>query len=254
MIHHLLRIAAVSGLLVSTSSAALVAHFTFDDSGNVGANTGSATTEWNNFTATQSVDAKFGAGSGSFAPSEAWDADFGTDASVDMNNFTVSMHIKGGDLAWKDYVSIGTGNNIVHVLEQTGAGGLANYNIGNVGGDGGTAGVYNGIDITDGAWHHIGLTVSGGNATIYVDGIARATGAYSGSGTATAFQIGGRFGDGARAMTALIDDVAVYNDALTDGQMSWLSSNAAVNNPIPEPGIALLGSLGLLGLLRRRRA
>ncbi len=35
--------------------------------------------------------------------------------------------------------------------------------------------------------------------------------------------------------------------------MSWLSSNAAINNPVPEPAAALLGGLGLLALLRRRR-
>lgn len=247
-----LAAAAIAALTASSASAAtMVAYYTFDNASNIGENTGTATTEWNSFAVTQNVDAKFGSASGDF-PNAAWDADFGTDTGVQLDDFSISMHVKGGDSAWKDYVSIGTTNNVVHVLEQTGAGGLANYNINNVGGDGGTAGVYNGIDITDSQWHHIGLTVTGGNATIYVDGVARATGAYTGSGTATVFQIGSRFGDGARAITAQIDDVSVWSGALSDAQMLALSSNAA--STVPEPSsTALLGLGGLALILRRRK-
>lgn len=244
--------AVIAALTASSASAAtMVAYYTFDNAGDIGANTGTATTEWNSFGVTQNVDAKFGSASGNF-PNGAWDADFGTDTGVDLSDFSVSLHVKGGDSAWNDYVSIGTANNVVHVLEQTGSGGLANYNIGDVGGHDGAVGGYNAIDITDGTWHHIGLSVTGGNVTIYVDGVARASAAYTGSGTATVFQIGSRFGDGNRSVTAQIDDVSVWDGALSDAQMLTLSSNAAT--VVPEPtSTALLGLGGLALILRRRK-
>ncbi|MGA0846923.1 MAG: LamG-like jellyroll fold domain-containing protein, partial [Luteolibacter sp.] len=155
------------------------------------------------------------------------------------------------------FVSIGTNNSVVFVLERTGAEGVYNYNIGSVGGTSeGVIGYVPGsgtFDVDDGTWHHLGITVGGGTITLYIDGVSRDSTAYSGSGPISAFQLASRFGDAARAITTEIDDVAIYNEALSDEQMSWLSSNAATANPIPEPSTALLGGLGLLAIFRRRR-
>lgn len=244
-------------VMTAVSHGALTAHFTFDDAGDLGANTGSASTGWSEFSGVTQTSGRFGAGAGSFTAgsSSAWDNDFNVG---NLTDFTLSLHVKTTQTsAWKDFVSIGTGNNTVFVLEQTGTSGVFNYNIGNVGGTtGGSAGYAPGsttFAINDGEWHHLGISVGDGTLSLYVDGVNRASVPYTGTGAISAFQLASRFGDGGRALTTEIDDVAVYDTRLSDAQMNWLSSNAAVANPIPEPSAALTGLLGILGLLRRRR-
>jgi len=236
----------------SSASAAMVANFTFDNAADMGENTGDVATTWNNFSGVTQTAGLFGSGSGSFVAgtSVAWDASFNVGA--DLSNFSVSMHIKTpvGGTNWKDFLSIGTGNNVVFVLEQTSTPGVANYNIGDVGGHDGTAGE-SAIDITDNAWHQIGLTVGGNVVTLYVDGANVASNTYTGSGAITAFQLASRFGDGSRQITTEMDDVAIYDTTLSDAYMNALSTTAAAN--VPEPSSAALLGLGGLALLLRRR-
>lgn len=248
---HLCILFALASL--GSTRAALVAHYNFDDSGSLGANTGTAATSWNSFSGISQTTGTLGAGAGNFTTSsQAWNNAFNVGAN--LNNFTLSMHVKTTQTnAWKDFVSIGTTNNVVFVLEQNGAGGVSVFNIGNVGGTGGGQVTYTGSAVNDGAWHHLGITVADSTLTLYVDGTARGTAAYTGSGSVSAFQLASRFGDGTRALAAEIDDVAVYDTALSTGQMNFLATNAAVTNPVPEPTATLLGALGLLALLRRRR-
>jgi len=253
-------VAAVAMVVtVASAPAAMVANFTFDDAGNLGANTGSVATQWNSFSGVSQSTGRFGSGAGSFEAgvSSAWDNNLNV---ANLESFTLSLHVKSNQTAaWKDFVSIGTTNNVVFVLERTGAEGVANYNVGNVGGtaDGQVvsapgAGVF---DVDDGEWHHLGLTVGGGALTLYIDGLNRGSVAYSGSGALSAFQLASRFGDAGRAITAEIDDVALFDEALTDGQMQFLSANAAAGlSAVPEPGsAALLGLGGLAVILRRRK-
>lgn len=250
------RTLALLAITLGNSHAALVAHFTFDDAGDLGANTGSVATDWSNFAGVTQTTGRFGLGAGNFVAgtSSAWDSDF---TVANLDTFTLSMHVKSSQaVSWRDFVSIGTGNNVVFVLERTGSEGVFNYNIGNVGGTGeGQVGYAPGaatFDIDDGAWHHLGLTVGSGSITLYIDGVSRDTATYSGTGAISAFQLASRFGDGARAITTEIDDVAIYDERLNSTQMSWLASNAATA-AAPEPSAALFGGFGLLALLRRRR-
>lgn len=248
--YYLTAAAAVLG--ASSVSAAMVANFTFDDDTNLGANTGTVATSWNSFTGVNQTAGLFGTGSGSFisGASGAWDSSFAVGAN--LSSFSISMHVKTpvGGTSWKDFVSIGIGNQ-VFVLEQTGALGLANYNIGDVGGDAGTTGSSNAVNITDNAWHHIGLTVGGNVATLYVDGANVSSGAYTGSGLITSFQLASRFGEGARSITTEIDDVAIFDTTLSNSEMSFLSNNAAA--AVPEPSSAALLGLGGIALILRRR-
>ncbi len=249
---HLLAALFTTLAVGSSSAATMVAYYTFDDANDIGKNSAdNANTDWNGFGVTQNADAKFGTSSGNFY-NDAWDNDFGTDTGIDLSSFSVSMHVKGGaNNAWHDYMSIGTGGNTVHVLEQTNTGAVANYNVNTVGGDGGQAGPYDNINVTDGNWHHIGMTVGNNTVTLYVDGVARASADYTGSGTPTAFQIGARFGAGRAMENALIDDVSVWDGALTATEMATLSSNAATS--VPEPSSTALIGLGGLALILRRR-
>ncbi|MBP7276043.1 MAG: LamG domain-containing protein [Kiritimatiellae bacterium] len=243
----------VAGFVLSTARADLVAHYTFDNSGDLGANSGSASIPWGNFSNVTQTTGLFGAGAGSFVAgtSEAWTPNFGA-ANANLNNFSLSMHVKQFNATnWRDYISIGTGNDVVFVFEDNGTG-VSLYNIGNVGGstapDLGNL-EYSATQIDDGEWHHLGLVVTGGNTTLYVDGASQGSATYNGSGTISAFQLASRFGDGVRAITAELDDVGVWNEALTADQMAYFSANA-----IPEPATfsIVLATLGA-ALIRRRR-
>lgn len=218
-------------------SADLVAYFNFDNADDLGANTGSIATDWNQFANVTQSPGRFGAGAGNFVAgsSQAWDADFSVGV---LESFSVSLHVKSEQAAsWDDFVSIGTGNNVVFVLERNGAEGVSIYNIGEVGGVASNAVSYSPgatvFDVDDGEWHHLGMTVGDGTITLYIDGEPRGTSAYEGVGPISAFQIASRFGAGVRAITAEIDDVAVYSETLGGAEMAFLANNPAVSVASP---------------------
>jgi hypothetical protein len=68
------------------------------------------------------------------------------------------------------------------------------------------------------AWHHLAVTLGGGTLTLYVDGTARATRTGLGSITGTnaaPLQIGNNTVYTGENLVGLIDEVAIYNRALT---------------------------------------
>ncbi|NTW32250.1 MAG: LamG domain-containing protein [Bacteroidetes bacterium] len=76
--------------------------------------------------------------------------------------------------------------------------------------------------ITDGNWHHIVVTGASGAGTIYVDGISRNTGSFSGLTSAgTTLSIGVR-PDNNYYITALIDECAIWSRALTAAEVTSL--------------------------------
>ncbi|RYD24413.1 MAG: LamG domain-containing protein [Verrucomicrobiaceae bacterium] len=115
--------------------------------------------------------------------------------------------------------------------------------------------------IHDGTWHHLALTVDLSTATmvLYVDGVASATQNFAAATVLfpvfNNFEIGrlGRTGGSGPtdAFGGLIDDVQVYNTALTAGEVQYLYSNPG--KAVPEPGVFGLAGLGLLALTFRRR-
>jgi hypothetical protein len=116
--------------------------------------------------------------------------------------------------------------------------------------------------IHDGAWHHLAMTIdlSSGILNLYVDGALAKTQNFSGVGNAVIFpvfnnfEIGrlGRQGTPVDSYGGLVDDVQVYNQALTLNQVHYLYANPG--EVIPEPRALALAGLGLLSLLHRRRA
>ncbi len=116
--------------------------------------------------------------------------------------------------------------------------------------------------VSDGSWHHfLGTKDSGTGRVLYIDGLAVATGP---AGTVleqgtTPVMIGENPDANAREWVGDIDDVAIWNRALSETEVleiynAGLAGNSLPLVAIPEPSVGLLGalSLGLLAFRRRR--
>ena len=110
--------------------------------------------------------------------------------------------------------------------------------------------------VNNGAWHQIvGVYQAGGNESIYVDGSpAESTNAASAMvGNSAPFLIGGvnQSGTPNARYTGLVDEVQVYNQALTAAQIDFLFQNPT--QVIPEPGTLSLFAFGIVGWLTLKR-
>jgi hypothetical protein len=89
-------------------------------------------------------------------------------------------------------------------------------------------------NVTDGHWHHIGVTRVGGNITLWVNGVAEAAGVSS-----VSVQHGPEWAIGRRGQPAggfpfdgSIDDVGVWHRALTPGQVGVTGGVGRVGLPL----------------------
>lgn len=98
-------------------------------------------------------------------------------------------------------------------------------------------------------WHHYAVVGSGTTVSLYYDGelLATATDMLTGMIIDT---IGQGHTNSGFAFDGQIDELWIFEDALNATQVSNLMT---FNNIIPEPGVSLLGTLGILVMLRRRR-
>lgn len=113
------------------------------------------------------------------------------------------------------------------------------------------------------SWNHIALVrnTSTDLLSLWVNGIMVGSQTIADSyniavGTGTFFREA-NFGPGATVANSAYDDTAIWHRALSNTEISELWNNGTGQTVaaamIPEPSVALLGGLGALGLLRRRR-
>ncbi|MEA1952689.1 MAG: LamG domain-containing protein [Planctomycetota bacterium] len=136
--------------------------------------------------------------------------------------------------------------------------------------DGANPGNYNGQHGNDGAgtviansvsrenWHHVVLTVDSSEvARLYVDGEFKDSEAVPNKvhvNLDSALWLGRRKGDFLRDFDGLLDDLQIYDDALTGAQAQWLFNHPG--QAIPEPGMLIMlvcAGLTLAALRQRRR-
>lgn len=116
----------------------------------------------------------------------------------------------------------------------------------------------------DGLWHHIvAISENGVSTRLWVDGVLEATGGApnigpsgANGGTGNNVLCIGCNPDNGREFNGLIDDIGMWDRAISEEEIGWIYHGGIAGNDlasIPEPSSVLLGLIGALGLLRRRR-
>jgi hypothetical protein len=109
------------------------------------------------------------------------------------------------------------------------------------------------------SWHHLAFVWDKDQVTLYFDGTAQntATARFDFSSIAGGIGFGARYGYGAdpgNGGDIVFDDIAIFDTALSAGQVASLSVGTPPLALLPEPASLGLLAMGGLLLLRRKRA
>ena len=191
--------------------------------------------------------------SGYFSYDNNWGDTYAENLNLDAANFSVSLFVKGARGGENHLFS--AGGDTQFLLKLYGGTGSPYLDAPVVG----TGTLPNGIDFTGDDWTRITLTCAEGMISMYVNAqkIYEANAQDKVSGTIKSIQIGAFIGTNYKS-TCSLDDVAVWNRALSQEEVDFLASNAASSTfNVPEPStfglLAGLGALALVGTRRRRK-
>lgn len=178
--------------------------------------------------------------------------------SVDFNQFTIEAWVNLNDIAgWQTFIGrddsgnpgeaagpesllyfqkMGDGTNRIRVrtFDSTGTG----------------VAVHSTFAMTAATWYHVAAVSNGSSLALYIDGALQEstpmTGGLFDPAANTIWTLGrGQYnGSPGDQMRGRLDEVRISDSALTTSQFL---------NAVPEPGAAILGLLGVIALLRRRR-
>jgi hypothetical protein len=103
----------------------------------------------------------------------------------------------------------------------------------------GYSGVYSSRSITDTNFHHVAVTKSGSTVILYLDGLAEAVGPYDpGFVFDGPMAIGARGSDLANSFLGLIDEMSIFNRALSNAEVQAIyraaSAGKCLTNSPPQ--------------------
>jgi hypothetical protein len=150
-----------------------------------------------------------------------------------------------------------TQNGYFVAINQTGGGGTPNKATFTAGSEFVSQSPTSTSTVNDGVWHQVvAVYHTGGLHSIFVDGspVEASTNSQNIPSNGAAFLIGGvnQSGNPNARYTGLVDEVQVYDQALTDSQIDFLFANPT--QAVPEPATLSLIALGLFaGAICKKR-